>query len=150
MPENIDVELLKTLISRRDLCRALLQQSQRQRSLIAADDYTQILEVIARKQNLLEQWDELRRRQPDLGGVWRRRRPHLPAGVREECERLLAEIETLYTQLLKEEQDSTDFLTERRDSAQRRLQEISNGARVHQAYRDGLAPSTHRHLNVDQ
>jgi hypothetical protein len=51
--------------------------------------------------------------------------------------------------IIQEEKSSTEQLTSRRDETQRRLQTITQGSQVHDAYHDSLAPSTHRRLNVD-
>jgi hypothetical protein len=81
---------------------------------------------------------------------WRSRKHTLDATLRDDCDHLLAETEAILAEILEEEQDSTDFLTHRRDHTQQQLEGITNGGRVHDAYRTSMAPATHRHLDIGQ
>lgn len=135
---------------RRDCSVALLEQSRRQRSLIRDDNFEQLLEVLGIKQNLLNTLDVLGRKHPDLMVQWRSFRASAAHATRKLCEELLAEAEATLAELLHEENASTDELTVRRDGTQRELRGLSQGSRVHDAYRTVLAPATHRHLDVGQ
>lgn len=134
----------------RDNWKILLELSRRQMELIGADDYTQLLAVFGQKQRIIGRLDEVKRRYPNLRKQWHARRAKAEDALRNDCDRLLAETEAILAELLKEEQTSTQHLAGRRAATQRELQAISKGSEVHQAYRDGLAPATHRHLNIDQ
>jgi hypothetical protein len=148
---TLDVsDYLDIFKSRRDCCRELLELSRRQRPLIDGDDYQQLLEVLGRKQRLLGCLDEIHKQHPDLRKNWREQKHGIDSLVREDCDHILAETEALLADLLQEERDSTDQLSQRRDRTQRALQAISDGGRVHDAYRTSLAPATHRHLDLDQ
>ncbi len=150
MQVNEDYDLLETFQRQHELCASLLECSRQQMALIVDENYTDLLGVISRKQRLIEQWDELKQRQRGLVHTWRERRPNLPPDERIACENLIQGIQTLYETLLDEERESTEALTRRRDVAKGQLQSISKGAQTHQAYRDHLAPATHRHLDVGQ
>lgn len=150
MQVNEDYDLLDTFRRQHQLCARLLECSRLQMTLIVDENYTDLLDVISRKQRLIEQWDELKKRHPDLVQIWRDRRPHLATTERNACEKLIEGIQSLYETLLDEERESTEELTRRRDTAKGQLQNISNGAQTHQAYRDHLAPTTHRHLDIGQ
>lgn len=143
-------EILEVLKERRDHCRELLKLSRAQRRLIDLDNYGALLDVLGRKQRILGTLDALTRRHPGLKDAWRKERGALDSGLREECEHLLAETEALFAELLEEETGSTEHLTLRRDATRKQLQAVSQGPHVHAAYRDSLAPATHRHLDVDQ
>jgi hypothetical protein len=134
--------------TRREHYRALLELSRRQIDLIAADDYTGLLVVLGQKQRLLGRLDEMNGQHADLKRQWHDRRESLDPDLRDDCEHILAETEAILAQLLEEEQQSAGRLTERRDETRRQLQTISRGSQVHDAYRDTLAPATHRHLDV--
>lgn len=136
--------------ARRDGYRALCDLSRRQHALIAADEYTDLLSVLGTKQAILQRLEELNRRFPDLRRQWQSSRAALPEVQRTECEHLLAETETCLAELLEAEQASTEFLTSRRDATRRELQAIARGSQAHEAYRDHLAPVTHRHLDLGQ
>ncbi len=63
---------------------------------------------------------------------------------------MLEESEQLLAVLMQREKDSTEMLIHRRDRTQQEIQGISEGARVHEAYRDSYVPTTHRRLDVGQ
>jgi hypothetical protein len=143
-------EFLSALEFRRDLCSDLLDLSGQQAALIETNNYTQLLLVLGQKQRILGQLDELKQRFPGIQQRWPTLRETIDPSLRNDCERLLAETETLLADLLNEEQESTEFLTKRRNDTQRRLQAVAEGPRIHSAYRDSLAPATNRILDVDQ
>lgn len=143
-------EILRLFETRREHCRNLLELSRRQIELIDGDDYTQLLSVLGRKQRILGALDELKMQHPQLMQRWQAQRTTADATMRDDCEHVLAETETILAELIKEEDDSTRRLTQRRNATQQKLQTISKGTQTHQAYRDSLAPVTHRYLDVDQ
>ena len=145
-----DGEILEILKERREHCRELLKLSRVQRRLIDLDNYAGLLDVLGRKQRILGSLDVLSRRHPELKEAWQANRATFDAGLREECEHVLAETEALFAELLEEETGSTEHLTRRRDATRKQLEAVSQGPQVHAAYRDSLAPSTHRHLDVGQ
>lgn len=149
MASACDTDFSGVFELRRDYCRALLDLSNEQRKFIAADDFTELLAVLGKKQRILGRIDELTRQRPNLWRNWKSQRDEMAPEIREQCDHLLAETEALLADLLAEEQRSTEELTDRRDETQTQLQEISRGTRVHEAYRDGLSPSTHRHLDLN-
>ena len=142
------LEFLETFRTRREHFQALLTLSRRQKQLIAESDYSELLAVLGQKQRLLGRLEELNRHQPDLRRRWQDQRESLDGVLRDDCEHLLAETEALLAALLDEEQTSTSELSARRDETQRQLQAISQGSQIHDAYRDQLAPATHRHLDT--
>lgn len=142
--------ILPVLQARRQHCRNLLELSRRQRNLIDASDYSQLLSILGQKQRLLGRLDELNKEHPDLKSQWKLIRTTADAEWRDDCEHVLAETESILAELIEEESQSTEHLSRKRDATQRELQSVSQGARVHDAYRDSLAPSTHRHLDLDR
>lgn len=148
-PESGNANLLNMLTTRRALCEELLDLSARQRRLIAEDDYPRLLEVLARKQRLLGRLDAAEPSHTTLKEQWLSLRDTLDPDVRRDCEQILNDLDEMFQRLLDEERSGISDLTHRRDEAQRQLQAISDGPRVHAAYRDSLAPATHRHLNID-
>ncbi len=141
---------LKTLQSRREYYQLLLDLSLRQTDLIRTDNYIQLLEVLAQKQSLLQDMDGLRQSLPDLWQQWHSKRDTLDPLSRNVCERMLAESKVILEEVMKNEQDSTDLLTQCRDYTRKNLQAIAEGTQVHEAYRDSLAPVKYRHLDIDQ
>jgi len=144
-----DANLLDMLTARHTLCAELLDLSAQQRRLIAEDDYPQLLDILARKQRLLGRLDTVEPSYATVKEQWLLRRDSLDVGVRRDCELILKDLDEMFRRLLDEERSGINELTQRRDETQRQLQAISEGTRVHAAYRDSLAPATHRHLNID-
>ncbi len=143
-------DFLKVFNARREHCFALLELSRKQLNLIDSEDYHTLLETLGRKQRILGHLDELNQLHPNLRVHWKSLRETAEPELRDQCEHALAETEAILAEILKEEHEGTDHLTERRDATQKQLQSLSQGTQVHTAYRDNLAPTTHRHLNIDQ
>ncbi len=137
------------LRQRRDLCRDLLAFSQRQDELISAADYSGLLTLLGEKQDVLERFARLKRDHHAVWNDWRSVRDGLDESTRACCESLLSETESDLATLLAREDASTKRLSAKRDSTRLELVDLDDGSRVNVAYRDALAPSTHRHLNLD-
>jgi len=148
-PESGCAHLLATLTTRRELCGELIELSARQRHLIAEDDYPGLLDILARKQRLLGRLDAVEPSHTALKEQWLSLRESLDPDARRDCEQILSDLDEMFRRLLDEERSGISELTDRRNETQRQLQAISDGTRVHTAYRDSLAPATHRHLNID-
>lgn len=140
---------LDLFTTKRDRCRALLELSRRQATLIARDDYTGLLDVLGRKQLILAELDNLKTEHATALARWRIDRDGLDDTARSDCETVLAETETLVARLVDVERSSTESLAARRDTTRDELESLAGGAAVNDAYRDSLAPSTHRHLDLD-
>lgn len=143
-------EFLHIFKVRREYCQALLELSRQQRELIDTDDYPQLLELLGQKQRLLGRLEELGKLRPRLWEEWHDERERLDSDSRADCDRVLADAEAVLSQLLDEENASTNLLSRRRDETQRQLQAISAGAQAHSAYHDNLSPATPRHLDIGQ
>lgn len=128
----------------------LLRFSQQQRALIDSDDYTQLLAILGSKQRVIGRLEEIGRMHPALGQDWKQQRDSLPAADRSLCDEQLAATEVLLEELMELERTSTDQLARRRDETQLELHRVTTGAQAQAAYRDSLAPRTHRHLDVGQ
>ena len=134
----------------RDAWQAMLELSRRQCALIEAGEYPQLLDVLARKQRLLEQLDGLNARHPRIRAQWRANRDNLDPQTRDDCAHALAETEAILAELRDHEQASTQQLAGRRDRTAEAIKALAAGHDLHDAYRDNLAPATHRHLDVCQ
>lgn len=134
---------------RRDLIE-LLELSRRQLQLIEADDYAQLVSVQGRKQQILERLNAISPAAPTLKDRWARDRDLLPPDDRRECDRTLAESESLLATLLEEEQASATRLVERRDETQKQLESLGHGALAHDAYRRSLPTHDARNLDINR
>ena len=148
MPAPLD--FIATFKDRRQCFADLLQISRCQLGLVENDDYSQLLRLLGGKQQIIGRLEAISSRLPRLWDDWRRERERLAPGSREICEQTLADTEALLAELLEHERVSTETLARRRDQTARQLAAVAGGSRVNQAYRDCLAPVTHRHLDLDQ
>ena len=150
MPTDAPIDFLTLFQSRRDHCHALLNLSRTQQELIRADDYTGLLVVLGQKQMILGRLDEVTSRHREIISQWQSLREQLDAETRLNCDHVLAETEAILAELIEEENNSTQGIVRRRDAAHSELQSLQQGNRVNHAYRDALAPATHRYLDLDQ
>lgn len=134
---------------RRQCFAGLLELSRQQLALVETDDYTQLLALLGNKQQIIGRLEAIAAGAPRLWDDWRRERERLPAESRAACERTLAESEALLARLIELERAGTETLARRRDQTQEQLRSVTGGARANLAYRDCLAPVTHRHLDTD-
>ena len=141
---------LQCFVDRRQCFAELLQLSREQHQLIDTDDYTTLLVVLGNKQRVIGRLEEIARMNPYLGADWQTHRDRLPPTMRKGCEQVLAETEGILVDLMEEERQCTQFLTHRREETRLQLQGISAGQNAQSAYRDSLAPVTHRTLDVDR
>ena len=145
-----ETKLYSLLLTQRDLCTELLELSQLQVELIDRNDFMGLFNIINSKQQLIARWERLRQGYPDLNEIWRALRIRMTAAEQWKYNKVISEVEALYSSLLEQERTSTDLLTVSRDESQRQLNDISQGASVHYAYREEESSSTQRLLDVDQ
>lgn len=143
-------DFLTIFKTRREYCRALLELSQGQSELILADDYSELLALLGRKQQILERMDEYGRRHVRLWQRWSEQRNELDRCARDECEAVLAQTEELLAELYRHEQSCTEDLARRRDKTRLKLESLSQGVRAHAAYHDDRLEFRRHRLDVDQ
>lgn len=132
------------LRERRDLSCRLAELSERQRLALGDRDYESLIGILSEKQTLLERLAVL----SAAARNWSAERVFVSPGERAEGEALLNEGTRLLGEAARLETDDIAELTAQRNAAQAALQEISSAGQVHSAYRDALAPATHRSLDV--
>jgi hypothetical protein len=136
--------ILAKLRERRNICRTLLELSSRQRATLSDRNYDDLIALLGEKQTLLERLAAL----SSAARNWNAERVFLSPGERAEGEQLVAEGTRLLADAARHEEADIAELTSQRDATQAELREISSAGRVHAAYRDSLAPVTHRSLDV--
>jgi flagellar biosynthesis/type III secretory pathway chaperone len=132
--------------TRRDLCRALQTLSEKQRTALTEQNYDELIILLGEKRTLLEQLAAY----SSVATNWAAERVFLSPEDRAEGEALLNEANRLLADAAQREQHDVVELTQQRDATQTALNEIASSGRVHTAYRDALAPVTHRSLDVDR
>jgi len=150
MTSTQKIDYLKLFSVRLEYSKALLKLSIQQQALIDQDDYSGLLDVLGKKQRLLGQLDQYTKQLPKLWERWKGERDLLSFEQRESCEEILSESEAVLSTLLENEDTSTKSMVDRRDRTKQQVQSLNQGEKVGEAYRDSLAPVTHRHLNIDQ
>jgi hypothetical protein len=133
---------------RSEYCATLLELSLQQDKYIEADNYTALVEVLGKKQQVLGKMDAMNKEHPSLKQDWLDQRDTVVAEDRVRCDKVLSEIESILEKLMQHEEEATENLMKRRDETQQKLNDISKGVKVNEVYRDEVMPSTHRHLDV--
>jgi hypothetical protein len=144
------LDFITTFKDRRQCFADLLHISRTQLGLVETDDYPQLLRLLGGKQQIIARLEDIASRNPQLWDKWRGERQRLAPEARAICEQTLAETESLLAELLEHERIATETLARRRDQTADQLAAVAGGSRANQAYRDCLAPVTHRHLDLDQ
>ena len=92
----------------------------------------------------------MKRRFPELSRQWTALRDSGMPAVRNDCESLIADTESILAELLESEKEGTTQLTERRDATRRQLEAVSQGVNVNQSYADTTPVLNHRFLNTNR
>jgi hypothetical protein len=141
-------EFLAAFRLRQAFCLALLDLSAEQSALIEADAYADLVGLLGEKQRVLDALLDAGRTPIDLWRAWPNERDRLPAPLRSECERLLADSEALLKQLMDAEQSSAERLAARRNATEAALAAVHHGGIALSAYGDQQLPFGSRRLDV--
>lgn len=137
---------IAALRERRDLCRSLKSLAEGQRTALADGDYDLLIRILGERRGLLDRLSAATAASRD----WPASRGLLSEAERREGDSLWAETRLLLGDLARAEQEAVAELTARRDATRDELRDLSSAGRVNAAYRDSLAPVTHRSLDVDR
>jgi len=128
-------EKFRSLFQRRhEYARLLLDLSTQQQELISHAQFGGLIELLLRKQTLLDALQELSQGEPPLLQQWENNRNLIPETVREECEHWLALSEQVLADLMELEQTCTSELQQKRDHTQTQLEAVSNAVHMQDAY----------------
>lgn len=148
MADSHSNDYLSLFQTRHDQSRILLTLSKQQQQAIEHNQMDDLLSILGRKQKVITAMEVLSKQQPELWKNWKHERDQFSEHIQRHCDRLLQETENFLAQLIQQEQQDTDALTKRRDETKTQLEQISQSVQTNQAYRDNLAPATHRHLDI--
>ena len=143
-------ELLRVLKSRREYCRAMMQLADEQQTLIETNRTSELLQLIAQKQRVIDGLTQLGQAFGGLAVYWKQIRDGLPAGVRAECDAILAESEVLLAAALEREAQGTRQLTQRRDQTQQQLRKIGQTLEARTALGAGQQGAQSSFLDVSR
>lgn len=127
----------------------MLELSRRQADLIHDGKFTELLQLIAQKQRVLEHLAELGR---EFGGIvdfWKSVRDGLASEVRTKCQAAIDDAEALLAESMTLEKQGTEVLSQRREETQGRLKEIGQTANSMPSSGAGGAPRP-RFLDVSR
>ena len=150
MSSTMTIDYLQVFTDRRDCFAHLLQLSSEQLALIEAEEYSQVLTLLGRKQEFINYLEELQQGYPHLAQDWISEKPRLDPRVRRTCEELLAETEQLLQSLLALERHGSTELSSRKEHSRNELQSLSQASRANVTYGSPLAAAAGRRLSVDQ
>lgn len=112
----------------------------KQRALIAADDTTPLLKLLAQRQKLTRELQILNDRMAPFRADWPRTKEALPAPQRVEAERLLRDVQDRLRRLLEQDERDVRLLSARKQQVGSALAGLRSGKRAVAAYRhDGGA-----------
>lgn len=134
---------------RRDAFRELLRLSEKQHQHVVGDEYSELLVVLAERQQVIDRVLSNRSQHDQVAETWKKARDQLANSQRSQCDEVLAEAEELLSQVMKSDEACTSELQARRDTTQGQLQRITCGSQAHRAYANE-EDSTHRFLDIDQ
>jgi hypothetical protein len=145
MKTDVQISLI-ALRTRRDLSRSLRDLSARQGEALDQCDYDELIEILGEKRSVIDRLVTLTPAARD----WSERRRRVGEAERAEGDALVAETNRTLAEVTDAERSAAEELTRQRESTRTRIQEINAAGQVHSAYRDTIAPSTRRSLDVDR
>ncbi|MBL4883547.1 MAG: hypothetical protein JKY95_03290 [Planctomycetaceae bacterium] len=125
----------RSLFQRRhEYSRLLLELSTKQQELIGQGQYNELIELLLKKQTILDALQSLSGTDPPLLEQWKENRETISVALRRECEHWLSLSEQVLAELMDLEQTCTSQLQQKRDATQSQLEAVSNTIHVQDAY----------------
>lgn len=140
---------LAAFTSRREICRALHRLTELQQQFITDQDYDLLVDLLGHKQQLIDALNDASRNPAELWQSWRSDRDRLPGDMKQQCEFVLEETETLLRELLRLEESGTELLTTRRDATAQALRDVNQGGLARLAYQPSTDLPSSRRLDLD-
>lgn len=144
----MDTEVLAQLIdNKHELLSQIRQLSARQVELVAADDMTRVIHVLAIKQRLLNVLEEIERRLDPFRRQDPEQRVWASAARRQQARDISARCDALLQEIMTMERGCESQLFHRRDEAASQLQGAHRSAQVANAYL-GVADASGRQFDA--
>jgi hypothetical protein len=149
---SFETDLLTDLAGRKRECLTQLHAlSQRQLELIEANDMTQLLGLLSAKQRLLVDLQQIERLLDPFRGQDPESRQWRCRADRQRCAELIANSQTLFAEIVAQENQSEAQLQRRRDGTAARLHQAHQAQQARAAYGAFPADATNRlDLSCDQ
>ena len=139
-------DFLRQFRTRRLLCGTLADFSSRQQSLAASGDDAALVDLLARKDRVLQRLAG--ESGPELVAEWQSARDYLDPDTRAQCQALLDECEAALAEVMAMDGQSITAVTARRDETQRQLKTAQQNERTAAGYAAADAPAAAPRLNV--
>lgn len=133
--ENLNPQgLLRLLTGQRELYRELEALSQRQRSSITSDRPEALLDVLTRRQRIIQALGRLNERLAPYRERWAEEYGQLDESARRQVDACLEEIHSLLRVILQADQEDGAMLSARREILSRELGRTADGQAANSAY----------------
>ncbi|HCS54119.1 hypothetical protein [Rubinisphaera sp.] len=116
--------------------RLLTELTDEQSTFISSQDYSGLIDLLMRKQTVIEALHQYSNGDPPLQQQWRELRDSLNSQDRAKCEKLLEETEQNLAEVMQKEATSTQEMQSQRDRTRAQLELVSGGIAVQDAYHD--------------
>ncbi len=130
---------------RHEYARLLLELSNKQQRLIEEGEYSGLIELLLRKQTVLDELQAISQTDPPLLEQWMKKRDSLSGVHRQECEQWLAQSEKILAELMDLEQRCTSQLQQKRETTESELEAIASTIHLQDAYTQPPAGSRFDH-----
>jgi hypothetical protein len=135
MSKPSQTEELSALVERKHAClRRLHEMGARQLDLVRGGEMTALLDVLAAKQRLIGELQQIERALDPFRGQPADARPWPTAEERRRCAERLAECQSLLAEIVQQEKQGESELTRRRDAVARQLHHAHVASQVRGAY----------------
>jgi hypothetical protein len=141
-PSTIASQVLALLREQKRGYQELQELAEQQRSLIRAEQPEELLNLLARRQRLIETIARTHRQLVPCQKDWEGVKALLPQRCRDEIQSLLAEIQALLNVVLARDQEDCQELSARKQHVAGQLTAAVRGRAANQAYTPNQAPKT--------
>jgi len=130
-----DQDRLVVLLTRqRDLCVQLAKLAESQRSLITGDEPERLLEVLAKRQGLLDEVTAVSQQIRPYQQNWPEVRSKIPEETSREVDQLIKEVHDHLSNILAEDREDAQLLSARKSSTSQALGKIKTHQQAGAAY----------------
>ncbi len=135
--KQFSADEMQTLFQHRfEYSRLLTELTEEQSTFISSQDYSGLIELLMRKQTVIEALHQYSNGQPPLQQQWKELRDSLNSQARSECEQLLEATEQNLAVVMEKEATCTQQMQSQRDHTRAQLEVVAGGIAVQDAYHD--------------
>ena len=140
-------QVLASLREEAALCTELSGLRDEQRQLIEAGEAEQLLDVLARKQRVIDRIGQLEEALKPLKSAWDERRRDFPAAGRVAIGEAFREVRTLLGDLIAKETEDAELLASRKTDVEKEMTTFDHKRRIQSAYHASAAVAESRYID---